>query len=227
MLCSSFPSTKNKVQRSRIRRGPRRDGTPVLIDNWSRVRISHFRAIDIYVAARRGVRVIRSNVCWRSIRVQGSIRVAVRVLVGVRVFVSVLRFWPLWSVLVAVCVCVSFFAGFVGSYGFGRLACFRQTAEIHGHSLTCLDHLSRSRQLKDNCVGLRLIAGPVRADTKLQISFSQDLLCIKSIFADDIRNRHFRTAQRQIHRGGHSEEKNNCDRNDDCDASEHRCNSGN
>jgi hypothetical protein len=72
-----------------------------------------------------------------------------------------------------------------------------------------------------------LIAGPVRADAKLQVSFRKDFLCLVSIFSDYIRNLRFRTTQRQINRGGHSEEKNRRNRDHDGDTSEDRRNSGN
>jgi hypothetical protein len=71
--------------------------------------------------------------------------------------------------------------------------------------------------LKQNGIGFGLGAGSRRAHTKLQISFSQDLLGVESIFADYVRDLYFRTAQREIDRRCHSEKKNNRDRNNDCD----------
>ena len=72
-----------------------------------------------------------------------------------------------------------------------------------------------------------MIAGPVRANTKLEIGFRENSFCLESILTDDVWNLHFRTAQGQVNRRSDSEEKNHRDRNHDCDTSEDGNNSGN
>jgi hypothetical protein len=93
--------------------------------------------------------------------------------------------------------------------------------------LTCLDDFSGTRQLEHNGVGLCLITGPGGANTKLQICFRENLLCVKTILADNVRNSRFRTAQRQVDGGGYSEEENNANRDHDGDTSEDGRDSGN
>ena len=81
-------------------------------------------------------------------------------------------------------------------------------------------------QLKHNRVALYFVAGPGGTHAKLQIGVRQDFFCFKSILADYVRDFHFRATQRKIDRGRHSEEKNDCNRNDNCDAAEDGSNSG-
>jgi hypothetical protein len=84
--------------------------------------------------------------------------------------------------------------------------------------LTGFDYLAGSRQLKQHCVGFCLIAGPGRTNAKLQIRVGKNALGFESVFADDVRNLNFRTAQGEIDRGCDPEEKNNRYRDDDSDA---------
>jgi hypothetical protein len=93
--------------------------------------------------------------------------------------------------------------------------------------LTGFDDLTRAWQLEQDCFGFGLIAGSVCADAKLQIRFRKNSFCLESILANYVRNLYFRTPQRQINCGGHSEEKNSRDRDHDCDTSEDRYDSGN
>jgi hypothetical protein len=71
-----------------------------------------------------------------------------------------------------------------------------------------------------------LITGPGGTNAKLQICFRENLLCFKTVLADDIGNCRFGTAQRQVDSGGNSEEKNNRDRDHDGDTSEDGRDSG-
>ena len=227
MLCC-LPSTKHKVLSSVIRCGSRYHRTSVLVARRPRIRVGQSA---IHIASRSRINISSGIHVW-SIRVDRSTSIRVR-FIGVRVCVAVLVFvLVLWSsrpVLVSVCrsVCVAILAWFVGCNVLRCLAFFSRTANVHGHSLTGFYDLTRSWQLEQDGVGFCLIAGPVRADTKLQISFGKDSLCFESILANYIRNLYFRTTQRQINCGGHSEEKNNRNRNHDGDTSEDRHNSGN
>ncbi len=92
--------------------------------------------------------------------------------------------------------------------------------------MTRLYDLARTRQLKHNRIGWCFVAGPGGPHAELQIGVSQDLFCFKPVLADDVRDFHFRATQRKIDRCRHSEEKNDCNRNDDCDAAEDGQNSG-
>ena len=228
MLCTLYvlyvQSTKHKALSSVIRCGSRYHRTSVLIARRACIRVWQ---TAIHIASRSRIHVC-SGICIRSIRVDWFACISVR-LISVGVLVFVLVSWSLGSVLVAVCgrVCVSVLAGFVGCYGLRFFAFLGRTADVHGHSLTCLNDLTRPWQLEQNYVMFRLIAWPVRANTKLQISFRKDFLCLESILANNIRNLYFRTTQRQIDRGGHAEEKNTRDRNNDSDTPEDRYNSGN
>jgi hypothetical protein len=83
-----------------------------------------------------------------------------------------------------------------------------------------LHNFTGSRQLKQHCVGLRLIAGPVCADTKIEIRFFEYLLRIEPILADDVRDPRFRAPERQVNGRRNSEEEDNTNRDHDRDAAE-------
>ena len=110
--------------------------------------------------------------------------------------------------------------------GLGRLAFFRRTADVHRHRLAGFNDFTCSRQLKQNGVGFRLIAGPRGAHAKLEIGVGEYLFRLEPVFADDVRNTHFRTAQREINGRRNSEEKNDPDRDHNGDAAEYGYNSG-
>jgi hypothetical protein len=92
--------------------------------------------------------------------------------------------------------------------------------------LTRLHNFPGSGQLKHHCVGFRLIAGPVCANTKLEIRFLEYLLRFESILADDVRDRRFRASEGQVNGRRNSEKKDNHNRDHDCDAAEYGYDSG-
>jgi hypothetical protein len=92
--------------------------------------------------------------------------------------------------------------------------------------LTRLHNFSGSGQLKQHCIGVCLIAGPVSANAKLEIRLFEYLLRFESILANDVRDLRFRTSERQVNGRRYSEEKDNNDRNHDRDAAEYRYDSG-
>ena len=184
---------------------------------------------SIHIRARRRIRVDR-RVCIWSIDVSRSIRIAVcipvAVCVCVRVFVCVPGPRTSPPVVAVRGVCIATFRWFVRRYGFRSLTFFGRPADVHGHSLTCLDHLAGTRQLKHDGVAFCLISGPGGTNAKLQVCFRENLLSFKTVLANDIGNCRFGTAQRQVDSGGNSEEKNNRDRDHDGDTSENGRDSG-
>src|SRR5205085_4654818 len=141
-------------------------------------------------------------------------------------FVRVAISWTLRFVLVCRRVYIAILNRFVRRDLLRCLAFFGSATDVHGHSLAGFDDLTRARQLKQNGVGFCLIAGPCRANTKLQISLAENLICFEAVLSNDVGNFHFRTAQREINGGGYSEKKNKPDRNHDCDTAEDDGNSG-
>jgi hypothetical protein len=73
---------------------------------------------------------------------------------------------------------------------------------------------------------LDLIAGPIGANTKVQICFLEYLLRVETILTYDVRDLCFRASQRQVNSGRDSEEKDNNNRDHDRDAAENRYDSG-
>jgi hypothetical protein len=69
---------------------------------------------------------------------------------------------------------------------------------------------------------LRLIAGSGRADAILKIGRLEHFLGLESILADNIRNLNLGAAQGQVDSRRNSEEKDDSNRNHDCDAAENR-----
>jgi len=80
--------------------------------------------------------------------------------------------------------------------------------------------------LEQNSVRFHLIAGPPGTDAKLEIGVGKYLLRFEPVFADDVRNLHFGTAQREINGRRNTEEKNDPNRDHYGDAAEYGYYSG-
>ena len=216
--------------RYRLRCRPRRWALVVVRCYWSGIRVC--RVDSIHVRAGSGVRINGAGVGVRTIRVCRFICVdrfvRVPVSITVRVFVGVLRPRPLRFVL-GICrrVGVAILARLIGRDFLGRLACFGNATDVHRDRLAGFHDFAGAWQLKHHGVGLCFVAGPGRTNAKLEIGVSQNLLCFETVLANHVGHFHFRAAQRKIDSGRYSEKENECDRNDDCDAAEDGCNSGN
>ena len=68
------------------------------------------------------------------------------------------------------------------------------STNVHCHSLTSFDDFPRSRKLEQHGIWIGLIARSRCTNAEVQVRIGQDLLSLKSIFADDIWNLYFRLA---------------------------------
>jgi hypothetical protein len=92
--------------------------------------------------------------------------------------------------------------------------------------LTRFHNFTGPGQLKHYGVGFRLIARPVSAHAKVKIRVCEYLLRFESVLADDVGHLRFRAFQRQVNSRRNSEEKDNNNRDHDCDAAEDGYDSG-
>lgn len=209
-------------RRSQGRRAPVRvcvvDGAIAVARRVRRITIVRIQrgTISIRVAVTI-VRVVRVSII-AVVGVVAIIRVLVLILVAIILIlirVLIVRRWLSLVSIAAFALLLAFLILLlVGDAGRAFALFGLSAADVNGHRLTGFDDFAGVRQLQQHCIGLRVCAVARSAHAHIQTRTAQLVFSGLSILAKNVRHLDFGTAQAQIDRAGHAEDKSQADGDD-------------